>query len=57
MSAVELAARLAAEGLAPGSWSNGPGERYAPHGHDYDKVLVCAAGSISAQWNGALTFR
>jgi hypothetical protein len=41
-----LAARLRAEGLAPGSWANGPGDRYAAHEHGYDKVLVCAAGSI-----------
>ena len=38
--------RMVAEGLAAGSWSNGPRDRYAPHRHDYDKVLVCAAGSI-----------
>jgi hypothetical protein len=41
-----LTARLQAEGLAPGSWANGPGDRYAAHEHGYDKVLVCAAGSI-----------
>jgi uncharacterized protein YjlB len=46
MSVTHLASRLRGEGLAPGSWSNGPGDRYAPHAHDYDKVLVCAAGSI-----------
>lgn len=46
MSTGELAARLAAAGLAPGSWSNAPGDRYAPHAHDYDKVLVCTAGSV-----------
>jgi quercetin dioxygenase-like cupin family protein len=46
VSAGRLGARLAAEGLAPGSWSNGPGDRYAPHAHDYDKVLVCTAGSV-----------
>jgi len=39
-------ARLRAEGLDPGSWSNGPHDRYAAHRHGYDKVLVCAAGSI-----------
>ena len=39
-------ARLRAEGLDPGSWSNGPGERYAPHEHGYDKVIVVAQGSI-----------
>jgi hypothetical protein len=46
MSANELTARLRAEGLDPGPWSNGPGDRYAAHDHGYDKVLVCAAGSI-----------
>jgi len=45
-TSVELADRLRAEGLDPGSWSNGPGDRYAAHEHGYDKVLVCAAGSI-----------
>jgi uncharacterized protein YjlB len=39
-------ARLAAEGLDHGSWSNGPGDRYAAHAHGYDKVLVVTAGSI-----------
>lgn len=39
-------ARLRAEGLDPGTWSNGPGDRYPAHEHGYDKVLVCAAGSI-----------
>jgi quercetin dioxygenase-like cupin family protein len=42
----DLEARLRAEGLAPGAWSNGPGDRYPAHRHDYDKVLVCAGGSI-----------
>jgi uncharacterized protein YjlB len=40
-------ARLRAEGLAPGSWSNGPGDRYAAHEHGYDKVIVVASGSIA----------
>jgi quercetin dioxygenase-like cupin family protein len=40
------AVRLRDQGLDAGSWSNGPGDRYAEHAHDYDKVLVCAAGSI-----------
>ena len=39
--------RLAAEGLSAGSWSNGPGDRYGQHRHDYDKVLVGVAGSIT----------
>jgi quercetin dioxygenase-like cupin family protein len=42
----QLLTRLEAEGLAPGAWSNGPHARYAAHDHGYDKVLVCAAGSI-----------
>ena len=41
-----LADRLRSEGLAPGSWSNGPGDRYSAHAHDYDKVIVVARGSI-----------
>lgn len=41
-----LRARLASEGLDPGAWSNGPGDRYAAHDHAYDKVIVVAAGSI-----------
>jgi quercetin dioxygenase-like cupin family protein len=46
VSTGEAAARLRAEGLEPGGWSNGPGDRYPPHEHGYDKVLVCIAGSI-----------
>ena len=41
-----LRARLSDEGLEPGTWSNGPGDRYASHDHGYDKVIVVAAGSI-----------
>jgi quercetin dioxygenase-like cupin family protein len=42
----DVASRLRDEGLTPGSWSNGPGDRYAAHEHGYDKVLACVAGSI-----------
>jgi quercetin dioxygenase-like cupin family protein len=42
-----LRARLAAEGLDPGAWSNGPGDRYDAHSHGYDKVIVVASGSIT----------
>jgi hypothetical protein len=42
----DLGAKLRAEGLDAGSWGTGPGDRYAPHEHGYDKVLVCVAGSI-----------
>jgi uncharacterized protein YjlB len=41
-----LRARLIDEGLEPGAWSNGPGDRYGSHDHGYDKVIVVAAGSI-----------
>lgn len=40
------ATRLTLEGLDPGRWSNGPGDRYAPHDHGYDKVIVVERGSI-----------
>ena len=46
MASADPASRLRAEGLDAGSWSNGPGDRYAAHAHGYDKVLVCASGSI-----------
>jgi quercetin dioxygenase-like cupin family protein len=42
----DLAERLRGEGLDPGTWSNGPGDRYAAHDHSYDKVIVVVAGSI-----------
>jgi mannose-6-phosphate isomerase-like protein (cupin superfamily) len=44
--ASDPATRLRAEGLQPGSWSNGPHDRYGAHDHSYDKVLVVASGSI-----------
>lgn len=37
---------FADEGLQPHSWSNGPGDTYAPHSHEYHKVLYCVRGSI-----------
>ena len=43
---LDLATRLRGEGLAPSSWSNGPHDVYGAHDHGYDKVLVCASGSI-----------
>jgi len=46
MTRDDLEARLQAQGLDAGGWGNGPGDRYSPHEHDYDKVLVCAEGSI-----------
>ena len=44
---VDVAARLRAEGFAPSSWSNGPGDRYGAHEHGYDKVIAVVSGSIS----------
>jgi hypothetical protein len=35
------------QGLVPAAWSNLAGERYEPHAHDYDKVIVVAEGSIT----------
>ena len=40
-------ARLRAEAGGCYSWSNGPGDRYAPHSHSYEKVLYCVDGSIT----------
>ena len=39
--------RLRVAGTDPLAWSNGPGDRYAPHAHAYTKLLVCAEGSIT----------
>jgi len=49
MNTAERAAHMvfASEGLSPHAWSNGPGDRYSTHTHDYRKVLVCVAGSIT----------
>jgi uncharacterized protein YjlB len=46
-SAASAAQRLRDAGVEPHAWSNGPGDRYAVHSHDYTKLLVCAAGSIT----------
>jgi len=35
------------QGLRPYSWSNGPFDAYAPHKHDYDKVIYVVSGSIT----------
>jgi mannose-6-phosphate isomerase-like protein (cupin superfamily) len=41
------AGRLLELGVEPYAWSNGPGDRYAAHEHAYEKLLVCAEGSIT----------
>ncbi len=43
----EIRQRLASEGLGTQAWSNGPGDIYGAHRHDYDKVIVAAVGSIA----------
>jgi len=44
--AVDVEGRLREEGLEPSAWSNGPGDRYTAHEHDYDKVIAVERGSI-----------
>jgi quercetin dioxygenase-like cupin family protein len=44
---VSVRDRLSREGLSASEWGNGPGDIYAPHRHDYDKVLVAITGSIT----------
>ena len=46
-NAASVAQRLRDAGVEPHAWSNGPGDRYGVHSHDYTKLLVCAAGSIT----------
>lgn len=41
-----VAERLRAEGLDATAWGNAPGDRYAAHRHDYDKVVAVERGSI-----------
>jgi uncharacterized protein YjlB len=41
------AQRLRDAAVEPHAWSNGPGDRYGVHSHDYTKLLVCASGSIT----------
>jgi quercetin dioxygenase-like cupin family protein len=43
----DLMTRLRGEASGCYSWSNGPGDRYAPHSHTYEKVLYCVDGSIT----------
>jgi quercetin dioxygenase-like cupin family protein len=35
------------EGLTPYTWSNGPGDKYSPHAHSYDKVIFVVRGTIT----------
>ena len=51
-SEAAIRSALAAQGLAPYAWSNGPGDRYPPHTHGYHKVLYCVRGSITFEMAG-----
>lgn len=44
---IELREIFFREGLFPYDWSNGPGDVYPAHSHDYDQVIVVARGSIT----------
>jgi quercetin dioxygenase-like cupin family protein len=43
----DLMTKLRGEATGCYSWSNAPGDRYAPHSHGYEKVLYCVEGSIT----------
>jgi quercetin dioxygenase-like cupin family protein len=43
----ELRQLMAAEGLRPYQWSNGPYDVYAAHNHPYHKVIYVVSGSIT----------
>jgi quercetin dioxygenase-like cupin family protein len=38
---------MSREGLRPYSWSNGAGDLYGAHSHDYNKVIYVVSGSIT----------
>ncbi len=43
----DLMSKLRTEASGCYSWSNGPGDRYAAHSHNFEKVLYCVDGSIT----------
>jgi quercetin dioxygenase-like cupin family protein len=46
MNAVSFTEEMRALGHPVSEWSNGPGYKYAPHSHPYQKILFCVDGSI-----------
>ena len=51
-----IASAFARDGLSPHAWGNAPGDRYAVHDHDYDKILYCVRGSITFDVAGEGSF-
>jgi quercetin dioxygenase-like cupin family protein len=47
LNETELRQLMAAEGLQPYQWSNGPHDVYAAHSHPYHKVIYVVSGSIT----------
>lgn len=45
--AASVAAHLRQLGTQPYAWSNAPFDTYAAHEHGFEKLLMCAAGSIT----------
>lgn len=46
LSGGDIEQQMRDDGLAPRPWSNGPGDEYDWHAHEYHKVLYCVSGSI-----------
>ncbi len=46
-SRIILEMKMAAEGLSPMLWSNGPHHRYSPHRHPSTQIVYVVAGSIT----------
>jgi len=47
ITAHAVEARMQAEGLPYYRWSNGPGDIYSAHDHNYHKVIYVVQGSIT----------
>jgi mannose-6-phosphate isomerase-like protein (cupin superfamily) len=43
----QVAGYIRSLGAEPSAWSNEPFDEYAAHEHAYEKLLMCAAGSIT----------
>lgn len=47
LSEAQIRKLLTDEGLSAYSWSNGPGDVYSPHSHNFHKVIYVVKGSIT----------